>query len=303
MDFPKSVPGAGLVGGLFVDENQATGQPGSLMAASWGNAVTQELLNIIRAAGLEPDEAKTNQVLEAIRALVPERSAFARRVGTNNLPADAFGIFALADGGAAATITLPSTVDLVGDTELLLFSNHANTAALQIKTAVGQTVQGPAALMGASTTAFMLPLGGDWVRLRSEKAQARWVIVACYPAGVAAQMLQLQNKVAVLETRDFGVSTQQWVTTTTTRLPNVPYVADQTFLLRLEANVASVTAGSILSIYTINGEDFLGATQPYGSSAQYVSEMLISKGATFSYRLTGSPNASTLKVREFRRGA
>lgn len=193
MDFPKSVPGVGLVGGVFVDENQATGQPGSLMAAAWGNAVTEELLSIIRAAGLVPSEAKTNQVLEAIRALVPERSAFARRAGTNSLPADAFGIFALADGGAAATVTLPSTVDLVSDTELLLFANHSNIAAVQIKAAAGQTVQGPAALMGASTTAFMLPVGGDWVRLRSEKAQSRWVVVACYPAGVQSRVTALEN--------------------------------------------------------------------------------------------------------------
>lgn len=70
MDFPKSVPGAGLVGGLFVDENQATGQPGSLMAAAWGNAVTKELLSVIKDAELEPDEAKTDQLLEAIEILV-----------------------------------------------------------------------------------------------------------------------------------------------------------------------------------------------------------------------------------------
>ena len=70
MDFPKSVPGAGLVGGVFVDENQATGQPGSLMAAAWGNAVTKELLSVIEDAELEPDEAKTDQLLEAIEILV-----------------------------------------------------------------------------------------------------------------------------------------------------------------------------------------------------------------------------------------
>lgn len=70
MDFPKSVPGVGLVGGVFVDENQATGQPGSLMAAAWGNAVTKELLSVIKDAELEPDEAKTDQLLEAIEILV-----------------------------------------------------------------------------------------------------------------------------------------------------------------------------------------------------------------------------------------
>lgn len=182
MDFPKSVPGVGLVGDRFVDEDPAIGRQGSLIPSAWGNAVTLELLNVIQAAGLEPSEAHTDQLLEAIRALVPERSAFARITGTQVLPASAFGIYALADGGAAATVTLPTTADLVDDTELLLFANHANTAVVQVKAGAGQTVQGPAALMGESTTAFMLPAGGDWVRLRSEKAQGRWVVVAHWSA-------------------------------------------------------------------------------------------------------------------------
>lgn len=69
MDFPKSVPGVGLVGGKFVDENQSTGQVGSLIPSAWGNAVTEELLNVIQAAGLEPNEEQNDQLLKAIRRL------------------------------------------------------------------------------------------------------------------------------------------------------------------------------------------------------------------------------------------
>lgn len=69
MDFPKSVTGVGLVDGKFVDENQATGQVGSLIPSGWGNAVTEELLNVIQAAGLEPDEAQKDQLLKAVRKL------------------------------------------------------------------------------------------------------------------------------------------------------------------------------------------------------------------------------------------
>lgn len=69
MDFPKSVPGVGLVDGKFVDENQATGQVGSLIPSAWGNAVTEELLNVIQAAGLEPDEEQKDQLLKAVRKL------------------------------------------------------------------------------------------------------------------------------------------------------------------------------------------------------------------------------------------
>ena len=36
MDYPNSVPSAGLVDVKFVDENPITGAPGSLIPASWG---------------------------------------------------------------------------------------------------------------------------------------------------------------------------------------------------------------------------------------------------------------------------
>lgn len=69
MDYPKSVPSVGLVNGKFVDENPATGMPGSLIPASWGNAVTEEVLNVIRAAGGAPDENRSDQLWQALRLL------------------------------------------------------------------------------------------------------------------------------------------------------------------------------------------------------------------------------------------
>ncbi|AXK55959.1 phage tail protein [Pseudomonas protegens] len=70
MDYPKSVPSVGLVNGKFVDENPVTGQVGSLISSQWGNAVTDELLNVIRAGGKEPAEAEHDQLLAAIKAIV-----------------------------------------------------------------------------------------------------------------------------------------------------------------------------------------------------------------------------------------
>ncbi|WLI11542.1 MULTISPECIES: phage tail protein [Pseudomonas] len=68
MDYPNSVPSAGLVDGKFVDESPLTGAPGSLIPASWGNGVTQELLNVIRSAGINPVEGLNNQLLTALRS-------------------------------------------------------------------------------------------------------------------------------------------------------------------------------------------------------------------------------------------
>ncbi|MFJ4197535.1 phage tail protein [Pseudomonas sp. NPDC089534] len=69
MDYPKSVPSAGLVNGKFVDENPLTGTPGSLIPADWGNGVTQEILNVIKAGDQTPDEKKYDQLLLAIQSV------------------------------------------------------------------------------------------------------------------------------------------------------------------------------------------------------------------------------------------
>ena len=160
----------------------------------------------------------------------------------------------------------------------------------------------PAAMLPGHTGAETVPWNITGV---SYTITANGVVneAALDAAGVMAQLLLLQGRVTALEGWDLGVSTQKWVTTTTTRLQGVPYVADQTFRLRVEVNVGAVTGGSALVTYTIDGEVFYGATQPYGAGALFVSEMLIQKGCTFSYQPSGNFNASTLKVREFRRGA
>lgn len=69
MDFPKSVPGVGLVGGRYVDENQATGQPGTLITSQTMNALTDELLAVITAGGFVPSESDSAQLLKALQKL------------------------------------------------------------------------------------------------------------------------------------------------------------------------------------------------------------------------------------------
>ncbi|MDH0897801.1 hypothetical protein N5C12_00280 [Comamonas aquatica] len=75
MDFPTSQPDVGLVGGVFVDENPATGQPGSRIPASWGNQVTQEIKAVIEAAAIAPSDQASDQLVEAIQKLIAESTA------------------------------------------------------------------------------------------------------------------------------------------------------------------------------------------------------------------------------------
>ncbi|MNX11287.1 hypothetical protein D3C86_410470 [compost metagenome] len=70
MDYPKNVPGVGLVAGRFVNEDPIAGRAGSLIPAEWGNAVTDELLAVIGAAELLPSEADNGQLLKAINRLI-----------------------------------------------------------------------------------------------------------------------------------------------------------------------------------------------------------------------------------------
>lgn len=115
MDFPKSIPNIGLVGGQFVDENTGTGQPGSLIPAAWGNSVTLEILNVLEAGGVVPDEMEVNQLAKAIRKIVTDGVNWE---SLDNKPTtlDGFGITDGMHVGAGGLMTmLPAVVGKVLD--------------------------------------------------------------------------------------------------------------------------------------------------------------------------------------------
>ncbi|MHC8399489.1 gp53-like domain-containing protein [Pseudomonas sp. MDT1-17] len=142
MDYPISVPSVGLVAGKFVDENPLLGTPGSLIPAQWGNAVTQEILNILSAAGIAPSEVVNDQLLTAIRGktlfvtqpqfdatqgvattafvqrALGNDSGFANLVGVTTLNASHAGKIIYAGAGGNYTVTLPSAAAVVPGTKL-----------------------------------------------------------------------------------------------------------------------------------------------------------------------------------------
>jgi hypothetical protein len=107
LDYPKSVPSVGLVNGQFVDEDPIAGKPGSLIPATWGNSVTQEILNVVQAAGLTPNESSNTQLLAALRSptLFTTAPQFdgGRSAATSEFVQRALGSYASARGISAAT--------------------------------------------------------------------------------------------------------------------------------------------------------------------------------------------------------
>jgi hypothetical protein len=69
--------------GYFTKGNPGTGLPATVPGQDWFNAVQEELMAIIEAAGLTPDKANLNQVLEAINIL-SQAARYAADTGSAN---------------------------------------------------------------------------------------------------------------------------------------------------------------------------------------------------------------------------
>ncbi|AQT10381.1 tail fiber protein [Pseudomonas protegens] len=100
MDYPKSVPNVGLVNGKFVDENTTTGQVGSLIPAAWGNAVTSEILNVLSAASIEPDEQSTDQLSVAITKIIAGSGVTKEDLNKKADKATTLGGYGITDGAS-----------------------------------------------------------------------------------------------------------------------------------------------------------------------------------------------------------
>ena len=56
--------------GFFVDGNAGNGTPGTILTAAWLNAVQEEIISVLSAAGVAIDAAKTDQLSTAINTLL-----------------------------------------------------------------------------------------------------------------------------------------------------------------------------------------------------------------------------------------
>ncbi|MFJ4197533.1 hypothetical protein [Pseudomonas sp. NPDC089534] len=146
--------------GKFVDENPLTGTPGSLIPAVWGNGVTEELLTVIRAAGLEPSENESDQLLKALRSVLTQDAM--------PLAALAFPTVGTADGRIPATAAGASaggTVSVPGGVLVSLCEEAAVGATARPRTLLTSAWSSPA--LDINSTYFL-------------RMQIRGGALACY---------------------------------------------------------------------------------------------------------------------------
>lgn len=65
----KAIDSFGSVAGTWVEGDPALGLPATRFSAKWGNAVQAELLAVLAAANIAPDETNNAQVLQALNVL------------------------------------------------------------------------------------------------------------------------------------------------------------------------------------------------------------------------------------------
>lgn len=173
MDFPKSVDGVGLVGGKFVDEDPASAQVGSLIPAEWGNAVTEEILAVIVASGVDPVEGDNDQLLMSLRRLTG--SLFLSISGSVVLT-DQRGLLLLDANSGAANVTLPPSSAANYGVELTLRRADISNNMLTILTQGGDKIMlDTVANVGGQASTELL-FSGDFMRFRSDGAGKWWCV-------------------------------------------------------------------------------------------------------------------------------
>ncbi|WP_349969759.1 phage tail protein [Pseudomonas caspiana] len=180
MDFPKSMPDIGLVGGRFVDENIRTGQVGSYIPCSWGNAVTEEIINVIEDAELKPDEGDNTQLLVAITKIAARSETVFRHISSSQtLLATDLGLVLIDATLSTVSVTLPASNNVLGVRDVILRRTDNTGNRLNVVVTGSDKIKLHTHLNTAGYPLLVLMGAGDWWHLRSDGAGSWWPVGRC----------------------------------------------------------------------------------------------------------------------------
>lgn len=139
-------PGPAGTPGYWTKGDPLGGQPATIMDQDWFNAVQEELIHVLTAAGVVPAKGTSTQLLQTLRraASLNIRSITA----TTMLTADDAGIVLVSAAGGAVNLTLPA-VNAAGGAPLrftFVRTDSATANAVTIQRAGSDEIEGGATL-------------------------------------------------------------------------------------------------------------------------------------------------------------
>lgn len=179
MDFPHSVPNVALLNGRFTDGNPLVGIQASRDPAAWANAVTDELLNVIRAADMTPAEAEVDQLLRGINTLIARKVPNQQILSfsaSEVLEANQMGLILLDAAGGSMTVELPVSDTALGVRDVILRRTDNTGNRLVIQTTGNDRIKFHTHLRTEGYPFLVLMGAGDYWHLRSDGEGSWWPV-------------------------------------------------------------------------------------------------------------------------------
>ena len=162
-------PNASGSAGYFTEGNPGGSVPATIVTADWANAIQEELINVLVAAGITPSKVNNAQLLSAISALGGNFAGVVLHDSSVTLGGAHIGRLNSLSANTSQTLTLPLAAS-VSQGKAIAFIGAGATAVLTVARSGADYIDDP---LGTSAASIAL-LFGDTLRLVSNGVD-RWI--------------------------------------------------------------------------------------------------------------------------------